>query len=167
MTKAVRRALSVSIIVVGVGSLIAGVRADQAAGQAADGRFIRVADLGTIQTGVQPRVLDQTMVKVVVVLAGDSIATAQENAGRRLTRVEKNAVKAQRAAEQAAAGGAVAAAGGRVERTFQSALNGIKVSIPRNRIDALRRIAGVVDVKPVGIYTHENAVSVPRIQAPF
>ncbi len=166
MTNSVRRALQVSLVLVGAGSIIAGLRADQAAAPAS-GRFTRVFGLGAIQSDVQPRGLDQTMVKVVVVLAGDSVASAQETAGRRLTRQEKNAIKAQRAAEQAAASSGIAAAGGRVERTFQSAINGIKVSIRRDRVEALRQVSGVVDVKPVGIYSHENVVSVPRTQAPF
>jgi subtilisin family serine protease len=122
---------------------------------------------GTISTNITPRGIDQTMVKVVVIFAGDPVATAQETAGRKLTRQEKSVVKARRAAEQAASRSSLVAAGARVEGTFQSALNGIKVSVPRNRIAALRQISGVVGVKPVGVYTHDNVVSVPRTQAPF
>ena len=100
MTKAVKRALSVSCIVVGAGSLISGLRAEQAAAPAAVGRFIRVPIQGPIQSTVKPRVLDETVVKVVVVFAGDSVASAQETAGRRLTRPEKNSIKTRRAAHR-------------------------------------------------------------------
>ena len=170
MSNWARRAFGISLVVSAAGSFVIAVRADQTpavSSAAGAGRFERVPLRGPISTRVKPRLLDATLVKVVAILPGDSVATAQEAASRRLSRAEKNAVKAQRAAEQAAVRGGLEAAGGRVMGTFQSALNGIKVAIPRNRIDALRRVPGVVDVKPVGVYHHENVVSVPRIQAPF
>jgi minor extracellular serine protease Vpr len=170
MNSATRRLLKASLIAVAAGSIVIGARAaqDPAAGQAAGpaGRFLRVPIQGPIATSVKPRLLDETPVNVVAVLAGDAVATVQETAGRRLTRQEKNAVKAQRAAEQEDVRGSIESSGGRVMGTFQSALNGLKVRIPRNRIESLRQIPGVVDVKPVGVYRHENVVSVPRIQAP-
>jgi hypothetical protein len=169
MTKGVRWMAGVSLAMAIAGSIVTGTRADQAppGAQADAGRFVRVPTRGPIASSVKPRALDETMTKVVVVFGGDSVAAAQERAGRRLTRAEKNAIKSQRAAEQAAARASLVAAGGRVEGAFQSALNGVKVRIPRNRVESLRRISGVVDVRPVGVYRHENVVSVPRIQAPF
>ena len=76
-------------------------------------------------------------------------------------------MKAQRRAEQAAPQAAIEAAGGRVVGSFQSAMNGIKVRIPQNRISKLRKIPGVVDVKRVEHFTRENFLGVQRIQAPF
>jgi subtilisin family serine protease len=130
-------------------------------------RFQRVPVSGPIASTVVPRAIDQTSITVVAVLGGPSVANLQEAAARKLTRAEKDAVKAQRIAEQAAPSAGIAAAGGKVIGSFQSALNGIKVSIPRNQVDALRRIPGVVEVRPVLTYTHENFVGVQRIQAPF
>src|SRR5262245_11830997 len=49
---------------------------------------------------VVPHSLDQTEIKVVAILSGPSVANEQEAAGRRLTRAERAAVKAQRDAEQ-------------------------------------------------------------------
>jgi subtilisin family serine protease len=114
-----------------------------------------------------PLALDRTPVKVVAVLAGDSVAEVQAAAGRRLTRAEKLAVKNQRMAEQSSQRGALEAAGGRVIGSFQNALNGIKLTIPRNQIADLRQVPGVIDVVPVGIHKRLNVVSVPRIQAPI
>jgi minor extracellular serine protease Vpr len=167
------RALTVSFFVAAAGSIVIGARAtqDSSASQSdpalAAQKFRRVPIQGPIATNVKPRVLDQTLVKVVAILDGDSVAQQQEVSGRRLTRQEKNIVKAQRAAEQAAVRTSLESAGGRVLNAFQSALNGVKLAIPRNRIDELRNIPGVVDVKLVGIYRHENVVSVPRMQAPI
>ena len=166
-----RRTVTTALVVIAAGSIVIGVRAAQdspaAQASAASTRFQRVPLQGPLATSVKPRVLDNTTVKVVAVLAGDSVAQTQEASGRRLTRQEKNAVKAQRRVEQSAVQGSLAAAGGRVVNTFQSAINGIKLSIPQNRIEELRAIPGVVDVKRVGVYHPENVVSVPRMQAPF
>jgi len=119
-----------------------------------------------LRTTYTPRGADRTPINVVAILSGDSVAMAQANAGRRLSRQEKNALKAQRAADQAAVIPAIQAAGARIQRGYQSALNGVRVSIPRNQIGALRRVPGVVDVVPVGLHKLNNIVSVPRIQAP-
>jgi subtilisin family serine protease len=173
MMNHVTRALTVSLGVVAAGSIVIGAGAAQdSSGSQSDPalvaqKFRRVPIQGPLGTNVKPRVLDQTLIKVVAILGGDSVAQQQEVSGRRLTRQEKNVIKAHRGAEQAAVRPSVEAAGGRIVNTFQSALNGIKLTIPRNRVDELRNIPGVIDVRPVGVYRHENVVSVPRMQAPF
>jgi subtilisin family serine protease len=113
-----------------------------------------------------PPGLDTTPVTVVVVLSGDPVATVQEAAGRRLSRGEKDGVKSQRRNEQSAVTSQILAAGGKIVGTFQSAVNGIKVQIPSNKIGALRQIVGVVDVKGVNTYQRDNVVGIPRVQAP-
>ncbi len=130
-------------------------------------RFTPVATQGEITARVAPRSLDTTPVLVVAFLAGESVADVQLRTGRELSRAERNVVKAQRRAEQAGPQVAIEAAGGRVVGSFQSALNGIKVRIPQNRIAELRKIPGIVDVKRVNIYTRENFQGVQRVQAPF
>ena len=130
-------------------------------------RFTPAPTRGKITTQVLPRALDVTPVLVVAVLGGESVADAQERAGRKLSRDEKNAIKARRRAEQNGPRAAIEAAGGRVVGSFQSALNGIKVRIPQNRVAVLRQLAGVVDVKAIKTFTHENFLGVQRIQAPF
>ncbi|HEX7840239.1 MAG TPA: S8 family serine peptidase, partial [Kofleriaceae bacterium] len=104
---------------------------------------------------------------VVAVLDGPSVAALQEAAARKLTRAEKVAIKAQRIAEQAAPRARIEAVGGKVIGSFQSALNGLKVRISRGQLAALRSIPGVVDVKRVVTYSHDNFAAVQRIQAPF
>ena len=113
-----------------------------------------------------PPGLDTTPVTVVVVLSGDPVATVQEAAGRRLSRDEKDGIKSQRKNEQNAVSSQIVAAGGKIVGTFQSAVNGIKVQIPSNKIGALRQIVGVVDIKGVKTYQRHNLVGVPRVQAP-
>jgi len=115
---------------------------------------------------VPPGLGSDGRVTVVATLAGEPVAVAQETAARRLSRVEKDRVKTQRRVEQAAARPSIEALGAEVFGTYQSALNGIKVSIPRRQLAALRQIPGVVAVKPVTVYQPADVVSVPRIQAP-
>jgi subtilisin family serine protease len=164
-----RRVISAGLLAAGAAAAIVGAHAVarlSAQGEA-DARFVPTGISGTIQTTFRPKALDGAMVKVVAILRGPSVANVQEAAGRRLSRQEKLAIKAQRAAEQAAVRPGIEGAGGQVIATLQSALNGVKVSIRRSQIAALRQVPGVVDVRPVAIYTPDNVVSVPHIQAPF
>jgi subtilisin family serine protease len=135
--------------------------------QVSAARFQRAPIQGQIQSAIVPRAVDREPVTVVALLSGPSVADMQESAARKFTRAEKDAVKAQRIAEQRGPSASIAAAGGRVLGSFQSALNGIKVRIPRNQLDSLRKVPGVVDVRPVAKYTHDNFIGVQRIQAPF
>src|SRR5262245_6129381 len=162
MTTAVRRVLVAGSIIATVANVPFSLQAQSDAA----GRFQRAPIAGRIQSTFLPRSISRPPVIVVVVLAGQSVADVQGAAGRRLTRQEKDAIKLQRRAEQAGIEGAVRASGGEVLGNFQSALNGIKVRIAADRVEQLRSLSGVVDVKPVGLYTHANVIGVPRIQAP-
>ena len=83
-----------------IGILVAG--ACVAAQAAERERFTPVAADGKITAHVAPRSLDTTPVLVVAFLGGESVADVQLRTGRELSRSEKNVVKAQRRAEQAA-----------------------------------------------------------------
>lgn len=113
-----------------------------------------------------PPGLDTTPVTVVVLLGGDPVAVVREAAGRRLSRDEKDGIRTQRKAEQRPVRAQIEAAGGKILGSFQSAINGIKVQIPFNKVGALRQIAGVTGVKGVNTYTRDNVIGVPRVQAP-
>ena len=128
-------------------------------------RFVTV-DPNVMRVTKLPPGLDTTPVKVVVLLAGQPVALVEESAGRKLSRSEKDAVKSQRKNDQAAISSQIVAAGGTILDTFQSALNGIKVQIASNKVNALRSIPGVVDVKGVNRYDRSNLIGIPRVQAP-
>ncbi len=120
---------------------------------------------GAVQTFV-PRGLDTTPTTVVVVLGGEPVAVVQRNLGRELNRSERDSVIAARRSDHTTLMPEISRRGGHVLAHFQSALNGIKVRIARNQVDSLRTMPGVVAVKPVGLYTLNNAVSVPFIGSP-
>jgi subtilisin family serine protease len=120
----------------------------------------------TANSSIVARGLDRSEVRVVAMLGGQSVAQAQEAAARRLSRSEKLAIKAQRMSEQRAPRAWIEAAGGEVVLGYQSVLNGLKVRIARDRVALLRQVPGVVDVKPLGVYRHDNVVGVQRLEAP-
>jgi subtilisin family serine protease len=103
---------------------------------------------------------------VVVIFAGESVAEVQRRVGYKLAQPERDAIKAVREAQHTAMKSRIEQRGGRVLATYNAALNGIKVSVPESRIQELRSIPGVVDVRPVGVYARSNATSVPLIGAP-
>jgi len=135
----------------------------QAAGA---GRFTAVDPREFAGVAKLPPGLDTTPVTVVVLLAGDPVAVVRETAGRRLSRDEKDGIRTQRKVEQRPVRAQIEAAGGKIVGSFQSVINGIKVQIPLNKVGALRQIAGVTGVKGVNTYERDNAIGVPRVQAP-
>src|SRR5215471_6153251 len=156
----------VRMLRVALGAAVAVLALSAIAQTGGPGRFAPANPHGAVKLSRLPASLDATPATVVVVLAGDPVAVVQEAAGRKLTRSEKDSVKAQRKSEQDAIRPQIGAAGGKVLGTFQSAVNGIKVQIPRNKVGALAQIPGVVDVKGVSRYRLANVIGVPRTQAP-
>jgi minor extracellular serine protease Vpr len=135
--------------------------------RAADRRLVPTEIQGRLASAFLPPGLDQDApVTVVATLAGEPVAVAQETASRRLSRVEKDSVKTRRRGEQAAVRPSIEALGAEVLGTYQAALNGIKLRIPRRHLAALQQVPGIVSVKPVITYYPATAVGVPRIQAP-
>ena len=121
---------------------------------------------GDVSVGA-PQLRDTAPTQVVVLLPGDPVALVQANAGRALSDSERRSIAVSLEASSAPIVSEIQALGGQVLNTFHSALNGIKVTIPANRVDLLRSIPGVVDVKRVGTYERLNATSVPLIGAPL
>src|SRR5262245_38102985 len=91
---------------------------------AAADRFTRLNDASVTRL---PPGLDTTPVTVMVILPGDPVAVAQEAAGRKLSRSEKDAIKSARKNDQDAIKAQIAAAGGTVLGSMQSAINAVKV----------------------------------------
>ena len=106
-------------------------------------------------------------VKVVVVMAAESVAAARARVPERaLTADERRAVEDQVSAEHQGIEPEISGRGGRVLKRFRHALNGIEIEIDRNEVAALAALPGVVAVLPVLKHRPNNAVSVPFIGAP-
>src|SRR5262245_36618681 len=128
--------------------------------------FAEVSDGGTISTSFVPRSLSAEPVTVVVQLKDKSVAEAQADAGRKLTKPEKDQIKNQLKASQDGLKPQIQLAGGKVVAQFQSALNGIKVEIPLSKLSKLSSLPGVAALLPVHEDVPVNVTSVPYIGAP-
>ena len=136
-------------------------------GQAVAQADIQEVTGNTVATPVGPHATNSAAVQVVVILRGDPVAVVQKNLGRQLSRSERESVIAQRHAEHLGPTQEIERRGGKVLAQFHSALNGIKIEIPRRQLADLRSIPGVIDVQPIGNYQRNNVVSVPLIGAPL
>ena len=118
-----------------------------------------------LKLSVKPRF--QQPATVVLKLAGDPVAVARGNApDGKIAAADKAGIESQLAAQQAALVSAIEANGGTVLAKFQNAINGIKVTIPADKLAALATLPGVVEVKRVAVHKRLNAISVPFIGAP-
>lgn len=119
-----------------------------------------------VPTTFVPQSLSSEAGTYVVELRGQSTAEVQADKGRKLTRAEKDQIKAQLKGAQDGLRPSIEGAGGTVLAQFQSALNGIKVSIAKNKLGELQALPGVTRILPVGQVYPDNATSVPYIGAP-
>src|SRR3954470_21074053 len=106
-----RKITRVLCALVGAGTVFA---AASSAAPTQNSRFQRVQLLSQPAAKVLPLSLDKTPVTVVAILAGPSVANAQESAGRKLSRAERQAIKTQRRSEQSGKRAQIEAVGGRV-----------------------------------------------------
>ncbi|MDY0745939.1 S8 family serine peptidase [Paucibacter sp. R3-3] len=139
-----------------------------AAAQAVTGTdaFQPIASDTAIKPTFKSRMTDTTPTTVIVMLRGDSVASVQRQSGRKLDMGERASIMAARSADQQALSPSIEALGGQVQAHLRAAINGIKVKIARNRIALLRRLPGVVDVRPVGTYERLNTNAIPLMGAP-
>jgi len=119
-------------------------------------------------TSFQPATVNSgRLVRVVVVMSGDSVAAVRAKMPMlKMAAVHADAIQRQAADQQAAIKPMLEMYGAKVLAQYQHALNGIKVEVDSSKIAALAKLPGVVSVHPVGTYDRTNAVSVPFIGAP-
>ncbi|CAM4063537.1 S8 family peptidase [Roseateles saccharophilus] len=159
MSRSVVRRSAISAAIALLGSAIGAASMAQEAFQPVG------SDVSLDQPFVQ-RGNDTQPTTVMVMLSGDSVVKMEKRFGRRLERSERESVASARRAEQDTVRPHIERLGGKVLARLQHALNGIKVQIPRNRINSLRHLPGVVDVKAVGNYNRLNTNEVQLIGAP-
>ncbi|HEY2816617.1 MAG TPA: S8 family serine peptidase [Casimicrobiaceae bacterium] len=105
-------------------------------------------------------------VTVVLQLAGDPVAVRQGNAGRKLSKAEKDQIKAELKGNQDRLRGNIQSAGASIVAQYQSAYNGIKVRVARDKLDQLAALPGVVGVRTIQLMKPDNIRGVPLIGAP-
>jgi subtilisin family serine protease len=121
---------------------------------------------GYVKPAMMPLGIGNPTVTVMVELAADPVAVQQAHAGRRRTRAEKDRAKARIKGAQGAVRSAIQGLGGTVLGDYQVAYNGLKVRVSRDRVDQLRNIPGVLDVRMLRARKPSNTTTVPYIGAP-
>jgi minor extracellular serine protease Vpr len=126
----------------------------------------RTSSEDNIIPAVVPQGVGNQSVTLVVQLSGASVAEQQGSAGRKLSKAEKTQLKQQLKSAQAPLRGSIAGFGGTVVADYQSAYNGLKVRIGRDKVAALASLPGVVGVHPVRVYQPTNERSIPYLGVP-
>ncbi len=121
---------------------------------------------GLVQALWTPMGLRDASTTVVVQLAGDPVAVVQGNADRKLSKSEKQSIKGQLKAQQDGLRGSIGQLGGTVLADYQSAYNGLKVTINRSKTDELAKLAGVIAVRPLQLMQPDNTRGVALIGTP-
>jgi minor extracellular serine protease Vpr len=120
--------------------------------------------LENITPVVTPLGLSNAPTTIMLEVAGDPVTVV--DAATPLTKDQKKAVKDRLKGQQKGIEQQVRAAGGTVLGDYQSAYNGIKVSIASNKAKGLAAIPGVVAVHPLQAEYPANVHGVPLIGAP-
>ncbi len=113
-----------------------------------------------------PLGLNQGTVTVVLELAGAPVATRQADEGRKLSASERDGIKKELRARQDSILAQIQALGGTVVAQYQSAYNGVKVRIARDKTAALLALPNVIGVREPQAMYPDNISGVPFIGAP-
>lgn len=126
-------------------------------------RFERT-DSGPVTSDFVPASADgAAKVTVMVELAADPVAVVDAASPQKLTKAQRDALKAQRKAEQDKLKPAIAKLGGQVRSQVQTAYNGVKVTVARKDVASLEALPGVAAVHRVQTMKPTNATSVPYL----
>ena len=131
-------------------------------------RLQRYAGAGTVDPVVLPNALnDSRLVTVMLQMRGDPVAVVQSKApNKSISKAQRNQIKANLKSRQDAIKGQIAAGGGRVISQLQSAYNGMRVMVPRNKAAALAGLPNVIAVRGIQAVQRDNAKSVPFLGIP-
>jgi len=136
-----------------------------------EGRFREIAVEAPAAPAFVPWALRGDSITLLLVMAGDSVATARANAPAPLSHAERHGIARGLEAAQEGLAEQVRAHGGEVLGKYQHAVNGIKVRVPVREAAKFMALPGVVAVRPVGkirpdAARADNAVGVPFVGAP-
>ncbi|AXH96356.1 peptidase S8 and S53 subtilisin kexin sedolisin [Ornithinimicrobium avium] len=130
-------------------------------------RFVLAPRVGAVDPVVLPvGADDDRTVQVMVQLSRPSVSEVQASSGTELSKGQKKQLVKQIKAQQRGVVAAARADGGTVLAQTQHAINGVKVSIARNKVADLAAGADVLAVRPVVVHHLENATAIPFLGVP-
>jgi minor extracellular serine protease Vpr len=137
-----------------------------AAGAGAGNNNEPFGDGSVIQTYATPLGLSKGPATVVLQVAGKPWAQVQGEAGHKLSKAEKDQIKASLRATQEPIEAKVRELGGTVQNAFQSAYNGIRISIERDKLATLAKTPNVIGIHALQTFTPDNVRGVPLVGGP-
>ncbi|HET7045555.1 MAG TPA: S8 family serine peptidase [Gaiellaceae bacterium] len=167
-----RRVLWLPFVAALVGVLAVTAASAATTGDGSRGRFKKI-DLNSIDRNAAakfvPASSSNRIVDVMVELSGQPVAVHEAEAhqrGQKLSKSEKNAIRAQLKAKQDALKGRLSAAGATVVSELQSAYNGVHVQVAQKDVAKLQSLPGVTGVHLIRTFKPSNVNGVPFIGAP-
>jgi minor extracellular serine protease Vpr len=171
-----RRAILVAALAAIVGLTIAaagGLAATKDDNFAGGQRFARIdPSLLTVNGSplkFVPASISNKPVSVMLELSGAPVAVQDVNAkkqGQKLTKAQKDAIRAQLKGQQDSLTGGIQSAGGTVVSQLQDAYNGVQVVVPQKNVPQLAALPGVAAVHAVQLYQRDNTHTDPYVGAP-
>jgi minor extracellular serine protease Vpr len=155
-----RRALVGVVVVLALAGLIVA-----STGSAANAPEPAGAD-GLLTSAWTPLGVSGAAQTLMVQLAGDPVTVADANAGGKLSKADKAALKADLKGKQNALRGSIEALGGKILGDYQLAYNGIKVFMAPAKAAELQALPGVLAVRTLETMKPTNIRGVPYIGAP-
>jgi len=142
---------------------VVGAGTASATGPTGASRFTRVDDAKVTGT---PRALDKNAYTFMLQLRGDPVTVANASTGNRMTKAQKDQLKAELKSAQAGVIGAARNAGLKVLGSYQLTYNGIKVRATMGQAVKLAARADVTALQRVYPVAPDNIHGVPLIGAP-
>jgi minor extracellular serine protease Vpr len=161
------------------GVLLASVLTTVAAGSAATSEegiatFARFANIdptlyettGGAQAKWVPAAMSTRRVTVMLQMNGKSVGDANAASGNKLTKAQKDAIRADLKGKQDNISDGIKKAGGDVVAQLQDAYNGVLVSAPLQSVPELAALPGVTAVQSIQTFQPSNEHGVPFINGP-
>jgi subtilisin family serine protease len=113
-----------------------------------------------------PASMSSRKVTVMLQMNGQSVGDANAASGDKLTRAQKDAIRANLKGKQDNISNGIEQAGGEVVAQLQDAYNGVLVSTPLQNVPELAGLPGVTAVRSVQVFRPSNEHGVPFINGP-
>jgi minor extracellular serine protease Vpr len=113
-----------------------------------------------------PLGLQKGPVAVIVEIAGDPVTVVEANAGKKLSKGERDQIKANLKDKQTPIADKVRELGGTVQSSYQAAYNGIRVRVERSKLADIAALPNVVAIHAVQQAYPDNTNGVPLVGAP-